>query len=164
MSQSTDKKKKKNFLYNTKEELTLHAMALPALAALFVFSYLPMFGIVIAFKKLNVAKGILGSDWVGFKNFQFLFASTDAWNITRNTVGYNIVFILLNTTLAMTLAILINELYSTRLARCYRQFILCPISSMAVVGIIVFTFKCQKRLFKWDTARSFRETTCQLVQ
>ncbi|MGI6538448.1 MAG: ABC transporter permease [Caldicoprobacterales bacterium] len=141
MSQSTDKKKKKNFLYNTKEELTLHAMALPALAALFVFSYLPMFGIVIAFKKLNVAKGILGSDWVGFKNFQFLFASTDAWNITRNTVGYNIVFILLNTTLAMTLAILINELYSTRLAKVLQTIYIMPhFLSMAVVSIIVFAF------------------------
>ena len=67
----------------------------------------------------------LGSDWVGFKNFQFFAAPMHG--ILLNTVGYNIVFILLNTTLAMTLAILINELYSTRLAKVLQTIYIMPI-------------------------------------
>lgn len=137
---STKSTKKKRSLLD-KEDLSLHVMALPALAVLFVFSYLPMFGIIIAFKKLNVAKGIFASDWVGFKNFEFLFASSDAWVITRNTVVYNAIFIILNMVLAITLAILISELHSKRLAKTLQTFFIMPhFLSMAIVSIIVFAF------------------------
>lgn len=67
-------------------------MVLPGLIYLLVNNYIPMFGIIIAFKKLNFARGIFKSDWCGFDNFRFLFATKDAWSITRNTVLYNIVF------------------------------------------------------------------------
>jgi putative aldouronate transport system permease protein len=141
MIQPTTKPVKRKRSVLDTENLSLHIMALPALVVLFLFSYLPMGGIVIAFKKLNVAKGIFASDWVGLKNFEYLFASTDAWNITRNTVVYNAIFILLNTFLSILLAILVSELHSKKLAKTLQTFFIMPhFLSMAVVSIIVFAF------------------------
>ncbi|MFZ2129411.1 MAG: sugar ABC transporter permease, partial [Fusicatenibacter saccharivorans] len=87
------KGKKKNVL---KEYWPLYLMMLPALLYLLINNYIPMAGMVIAFKKLNFAKGIWASPWAGLKNFKFLFASRDAWVITRNTLLYNVAFILVN--------------------------------------------------------------------
>ena len=87
-------------------------------------NYLPMFGIVIAFKNLNFRKGIFGSDWCGFDNFKFLFASKDALTITRNTLLYNIAFIILTTVFAIGIAILINEIRSKVASRLYQSLIL----------------------------------------
>ena len=81
------KGKKKNAL---KEYWPLYLMMLPALLYLLINNYIPMAGMVIAFKKLNFAKGIWASPWAGLKNFKFLFASKDAWIITRNTLLYNV--------------------------------------------------------------------------
>ncbi len=89
-------------------------------------NYLPMFGIVIAFKNLNFRKGIFGSDWCGFDNFKFLFASKDALTITRNTLLYNIAFIILTTVFAIGIAILINEIRSRVASRLYQSLILLP--------------------------------------
>ena len=77
------KEKKKNAL---KEYWPLYLMMFPALLYLLINNYIPMAGMVIAFKKLNFAKGIWASPWAGLKNFKFLFASKDAWIITRNTL------------------------------------------------------------------------------
>ena len=77
-----------------KRMLPFYLMALPGFIYMIINNYLPMFGIVIAFKKLNFKKGIWGSPWCGFDNFKFLFASADAWIITRNTIFYNIAFFL----------------------------------------------------------------------
>ena len=123
----------------------LHLMAFPALLYLLIFHYAPMFGLVMAFQDFNIAKGYFGSDFVGLKNFEFLFATQDAWNITRNTVLYNVVFIVLNTTLSMTLAILFNELYSKKLAKTLQTMLIMPyFLSMAVVAIIVYGFLSQR--------------------
>ena len=66
---------KNSFKYKVKNYLPFYIMALPGLIYLFCNNYMPMFGIVLAFKKLDVRKGILGSDWIGLKNFEFLFLS-----------------------------------------------------------------------------------------
>jgi putative aldouronate transport system permease protein len=116
-------------------------MALPGLLYLFINNYLPMFGIVIAFKDINFAKGIMGSDWIGFKNFEYLFKTQDAFVITRNTLLYNIVFILLNTTIAFSLAIMLNEIRKRFLSRTYQTLILLPyLISMVIVGYLVLGF------------------------
>ena len=99
------KGKKKNAL---KEYWPLYLMMLPALLYLLINNYIPMAGMVIAFKKLNFAKGIWASPWAGLKNFKFLFASKDAWIITRNTLLYNIAFILVNMVVGIAIAILIT--------------------------------------------------------
>jgi len=124
-----------------KSYYVLYMMAMPAILALLIFAYIPMFGLVMAFQKLNMGKGIFGSEFVGFKNFKFLFSTTDAWVITRNTVCYNTVFILLNMFLAVMLALLLSELRSGKLAKALQTIFIMPhFLSMAVVAIIVYAF------------------------
>ena len=78
-------------------ELTL--LALPTTVWYVLFSFLPMFGIIIAFKNFKISGNFINSmftsRWVGFENFKFMFTSNDAWIILRNTLGYNIIFIIL---------------------------------------------------------------------
>src|SRR5215207_5410194 len=85
-------------------------MAVPGLALIFVFSYIPMFGIVIAFKNYQPASGIVESPWIGLRNFEFLFGSNTAWRITINTLYLNAIFIITSTIAALSLALLINEI------------------------------------------------------
>ena len=115
------KGKKKNVL---KEYWPLYLMMLPALLYLLINNYIPMAGMVIAFKKLNFAKGIWASPWAGLKNFKFLFASKDAWIITRNTLLYNVAFILVNMVVGIAIAILITEVRNTKLKKIYQSAIL----------------------------------------
>ena len=72
----------------------LYLLMLPGLIYLLINNYLPMAGLVIAFKKVNFRTGIWSSPWCGLENFKYLFATKDAWIITRNTILYNLVFII----------------------------------------------------------------------
>ena len=124
-----------------KRRLPFYLLALPGVAYLIINNYIPMFGIVMAFKKLDFRKGIWGSPWNGLDNFKFLFATKDAWIITRNTVLYNIAFFIINTVIAITLAILINEVRSTRAKKTYQTIILLPfLMSWVIVSYLVYTF------------------------
>ena len=130
------KEKKKNAL---KEYWPLYLMMLPALLYLLINNYIPMAGMVIAFKKLNFAKGIWASPWAGLKNFKFLFASKDAWIITRNTLLYNVAFILVNMVVGIAIAILITEIRNTKLKKIYQSAILLPfLMSMVILSYIVY--------------------------
>ena len=130
------KGKKKNVL---KEYWPLYLMMLPALLYLLINNYIPMAGMVIAFKKLNFAKGIWASPWAGLKNFKFLFASRDAWVITRNTLLYNVAFILVNMVVGIAIAILITEVRNTKLKKVYQSAILLPfLMSMVILSYIVY--------------------------
>ena len=130
------KEKKKNVL---KEYWPLYLMMLPALLYLLINNYIPMAGMVIAFKKLNFAKGIWASPWAGLKNFKFLFASKDAWIITRNTLLYNVAFILVNMVVGIAIAILITEVRNTTLKKIYQSAILLPfLMSMVILSYIVY--------------------------
>lgn len=130
------KGKKKNVL---KEYWPLYLMMLPALLYLLINNYIPMAGMVIAFKKLNFAKGIWASPWAGLKNFKFLFASKDAWIITRNTLLYNVAFILVNMVVGIAIAILITEVRNTKLKKIYQSAILLPfLMSMVILSYIVY--------------------------
>jgi putative aldouronate transport system permease protein len=121
--------------------IPFYVMALPGLVYLLINNYIPMYGILIAFKKLNYQKGLFGSDWHGFKNFEFLFASTDAWIITRNTILYNAAFIILGTALSITLAVLINEIKNRGVSRLCQSLTLLPyLMSWVVVSYLVFAF------------------------
>ncbi len=124
-----------------REDVPLYIMALPGVALLILFSYLPMGGLVLAFKKYNVQKGIFGSPFNGFDNFKFLFATSDAFIITRNTVVYNIVFIFLNMAIAVALSLMLSSLRSGRLAKAFQTIYMMPyFLSWAVVAIIVAAF------------------------
>ncbi len=124
-----------------KKAWPFYLMALPGFIYLIVNNYIPMFGIVIAFKKLNFRKGIFGSPWCGLDNFKFLFSSSDAWSITRNTLLYNIAFFILGTLLAVTFAILLNEIRSKRAVKGYQTLILLPyLMSWVVVSYLGYAF------------------------
>lgn len=118
-----------------------YVMALPGFIYMVVNNYIPMFGIVIAFKKLNFRKGIFGSDWAGFDNFKFLFASSDAWVITRNTILYNVAFFIVGNFMAILIAILLNEVYRQVAKKIYQSLILLPyLMSWVIVSYLAFTF------------------------
>ena len=124
---------------NFKSSLPLTIMAVPALLLMFLFKYLPMAGTVLAFKKFSVRKGIFGSEFIGFKNFEFLFKSSDAFMITRNTLGYNFVFIILDLIVAVSVAIALNELLNKRRAKLFQTIFMAPyFMSWVVVSFIVF--------------------------
>ncbi|MEX1018874.1 MAG: ABC transporter permease subunit [Litorilinea sp.] len=121
--------------------LSLTLMALPGLIFLLVFAYLPMIGLVIAFKDYRFADGILGSAWVGFDNFQFLFGTDTAWRITRNTLGMNSLFIVTGTVASLAIAILMNEIYTSRMSKYYQTMLFFPyFISWVIVSYFVFGF------------------------
>ncbi len=101
-------------------------MAAPGFLLLVVFSYLPMFGVVIAFKNYKASKGIWGSDWIGLKNFEYLVRTPDLQRITTNTVFLNAIFILTGLIGAIGLALLLNEVRVKLAARVYQTVIFFP--------------------------------------
>ena len=123
-----------------KKGIPLFVMMLPGLVYLFINNYLPMFGLVIAFKNINYSKGILGSPWAGLQNFEYLFKTQDALTITRNTLFYNFAFILLGTLVAITVAILLNEVRNRFFSRFYQSVIVIPtLISMVIVSYLVIS-------------------------
>lgn len=119
--------------------IPLYLMMIPGLAYLVINNYLPMFGLSIAFKDINYAKGIWGSDWIGLSNFKYLFQTTDAYIITRNTMLYNAVFIVLGLAIAIAIAILLNEIRSKTARGLYQSIILLPfLISMILVSYLVY--------------------------
>lgn len=116
-------------------------LALPGFALLLVNNYLPMFGVFLAFKNLNYSKGIFGSDWVGLDNFKFMFASNDAWMIVKHTLFYNFAFLVVNTVLAVLLAVLLNDVRHRLLSKFFQSTMLLPhFISMVIVGYVVYGF------------------------
>src|SRR5208283_5329040 len=119
----------------------LLSMLLPGAVALLLFSYVPMAGIIIAFKNINYAKGILGSDWIGFKNFEFFIKTPDAWLITRNAILYNAAFIVLGTVAAVGVAVLLDGLRAKKTSRFYQGVMFLPyFFSWIVISTLVFSF------------------------
>ncbi len=123
-----------------KEFIPLYIMLLPGIIYFFINNYMPMTGIIVAFKKYSKKKGIYGSDWNGLDNFKFLFKN-DAGTIVRNTLLYNVVFIILGMIVGVTLAILITDVYSRRGKKLYQSAIMLPfLISIVIVSYIVFAF------------------------
>ncbi len=119
----------------------LYVMLLPGSIYLLINNYIPMAGIVVAFKQYNVRDGIYKSPNIGLKNFEFLFRTSDAWLITRNTIFYNLVFIVLDAVLAIAVAIILNEITNKKAKQAYQTLILIPfLISMVVVSYLVFAF------------------------
>ena len=116
--------------------------ALPALIYLLLFNYLPMSGIVVAFKDYKHVDGIWGSAWVGLKNFEFFFQSSDAWRILRNTIGYSLaILICLNLVGGMIVAILLYEVRNRFANKFYQTAMLLPdFVSWVVISFIAYLF------------------------
>lgn len=125
----------KKIFYN-KEYLI---MLLPAIIFFIVFSYIPMSGIIVAFKDYSYSDGIFGSKWIGFRNLEFIFKSGDLMRIVRNTVCYNLAFIIVNNCLEIIFAIMIVEIGCKLFKRITQTMILLPyFISWVVVGGLTY--------------------------
>lgn len=134
------KKKTKMTWAQMRQYIPLYLMLLPGMIYLFINNYIPMTGIIIAFKKYNKRTGIYGSPWNGLENFEYLFQN-DAWIILRNTFLYNVVFMVLGTVVGVALAILITDVASARAKKVYQSAIMLPfLISIVIVSYIVFAF------------------------
>lgn len=142
MSETNNKVKTKNKKKtNWKRWLPVFIMGLPGFIYIFVNNYMPMYGLIIAFKKFNYKLGITGSEWNGVDNFKFLFSNSGAWTITRNTILYNAVFILLDVVICVALAIFLNEIRRKTTKKIYQTVILLPyLMSMVVVSYLAYAF------------------------
>ena len=146
----------RTFGRDLRENHWLYIMCLPAIATLLVFCYLPMFGLIIAFQKMDYKVGIFGSPLVGLDNFKFLFSSSDAWVITRNTVAYNIVFIILGMTCSVLFALMISEMTNKLFTKTMQTIIMMPhFLSWAVVAIIVYAFLAPTYGFVTNYVKNF---------
>ena len=132
--------KKKRFT-DLKKNLPLLALTIPGMLYLLINNYFPMFGVFIAFKDLDYSKGIFGSDWCGLKNFEFLFRTSEAGRMIRNTILYNLVFIILGTVLAILVALLMSEITHMTISKFYQGSMILPnLISMVIVSYIVYAF------------------------
>ena len=139
------KRRKRRFTWDD-FELTL--LSLPTVIWFMAFCYVPLFGIVFAFKNYKVKRGkgfiyslFVNSKWVGLKNFKFLFLSSDIYNIFRNTICYNLTFIIIGITLPVALAIMITQLKSSKLAKVCQTAVFLPhFLSWVVISYFVYAF------------------------
>lgn len=131
-----------------KKTLLLLSMVAPGAIWLILLRYLPMFGIVIAFKDYKIYtkapslfNNVIHSEWVGLQNFKFLFASTDSWVMIRNTLGYNALWIVLGLVISVTFAIMLNEITNKFVAKTYQTLMFFPyFLSWVVASYFVLAF------------------------
>lgn len=100
----------KSFVTEVKKNRALFVMAMPAFLLVLIMQYLPMSGLVLAFKNYRYDLGVFGSEWNGFANFEYLFSSGTGWLITKNTVVYNLLNLVTSQLLAVLIAIFISEI------------------------------------------------------
>lgn len=127
------------------QDTELTFLALPTTIWYILFCFLPMFGVIIAFKDFKIHGGFLSnvfrSEWSGFKNFEFLFKSNDAWIVIRNTLGYNLIFIILGIAVPVILALMIGQLHSHRSRKVYQTMMFLPyFLSWVVVSAVIWSF------------------------
>lgn len=128
-------------LYQLGSINALDFMVLPAGIYLLINNYFPMVGMFIAFKNIDYRVGILSSPWCGFDNFKYLFNTTDAWVITRNTLLYNAVFIVTSNILGVIIGLFLHRVLHKRMQKLFQTTILLPqLISYVIVGYIVFAF------------------------
>lgn len=138
---STKQNKKDSAFYELKKNRGLYLMALPGILGFLFINYIPMGGVVIAFQDYNPIKGIWGSEFNGLKNFEFFFASNTAWQVTRNTILYNLLFIVLGIGLGMVFSIFISSLKATKVAALYKSILFLPyLLSWVVAAFLLFSF------------------------
>lgn len=134
-------KREKKWKSTLKKDLPLYLMMLPGFIYLIANNYLPMFGILIAFKKVNFSVGIFKSPWCGFENFEYLFKTKDAFIMIRNTILYNAVWIILGLVIAVFIAICMAEISSRKAAKVIQPVICFPsMVSAVILSFIVYAF------------------------
>lgn len=135
-----------DFWLELKRNKALFAMIAPAVIIVLVFSYLPMSGLVLAFKDYRYNLGIFGSEWNGFENFKFLFASGTGWLITKNTILYNLANLITSQSLAIIIAIILSEMKARKYKKLTQSVIFFPyFISWVIVGTFVYN------IFNYET-------------
>lgn len=140
------KKRVKRVSLELNRDKALYLMLLPGALVLFLYNYLPMFGILVAFKNFRFYDGsffssLFKSEWAGFKNFQFMFSTPDAYTMIRNTILYNLAFIISCTIISIAFAVMLNEIYSRKLSRLYQSTMFLPyFLSWIVFSYLVYAF------------------------
>ena len=124
-------------------DVPIYLILLPGVLLLFVFNYIPLFGVVIAFKNFIPYKGILGSDWVGLKNFEYFLLDAKFWQVFRNTVEINVLQIVFGFPVPILFALLLNELWSTRFKKAVQTVSYLPHFISWVVAAGIFTSMLQ---------------------
>ena len=129
-----------SLLKKLKNSRVLILMCVPAIIYFIAFSYAPLPGIYVAFVNYNYRAGIFGSQFVGLKNFDFVAKSGQLWNLTKNTILFNLAFILLDNLLAVTVAILLKEIQSKWFRKVSQTMMFLPyFISQVLVGLLVFS-------------------------
>lgn len=129
------------FFYELLRNKFMYALALPGMIWFFVFAYLPMGGIVIAFQEFNVIKGITGSKFVGLKNFEFFFRTNDWLKVVSNTLFLNILFIAFGTIAAVAIAIMVTEIGGKTFKKVSQSVMIFPhFLSWTVVAMFMTAF------------------------
>lgn len=133
---------KKKFRWSSfKKYIPFYIMMLPAIIYLLINNYLPLAGIVLAFEEYSVKGGIFGSKFIGLENFTYLFQTKDAWIITRNTLFYNLAFIIVGTIFSIFIAIVMSEVRGQRAKKIYQTVTLYPyLISIVVTAYIANSF------------------------
>lgn len=133
---------KKSFFSKVWENRVMWLMLLPAVVFIVIFAYVPMGGVIVAFKDFKNRLGIFGSPWVGFDNFRYLIISNKLWSLTRNTLAYNAVFISLGMFCEVSLAVIISELPLRRVKKFFQSLTFLPffISWVVVASIVMSIF------------------------
>ncbi len=127
-------------LHHFRNNRELFVLSLPGIVYKLIFAYLPMIGLIIAFKNYRYDLGMFGSKWVGLDNFRYLFSTDAALRITRNTVLYNAAYILTTAAAALLLAILLNEV-KARWSKYYQTALFLPyFLSWVLVGYVAYAF------------------------
>ena len=130
----------KRIITSFKRTKMLYLMILPAVLFTIIFSYIPMGGIVIAFKDYKYNLGIFGSPWVGFENFKYFITSGKMWLLTRNTLAYNLMFMAADTIFQIFLAILICEMCTKYYKRCLQSIMMLPhFLSWVIIGGLAYS-------------------------
>jgi putative aldouronate transport system permease protein len=141
LSQKVDANRKNSFIQEIRKNHLLYLLTLPGILFIFVFAYLPIFGIVIAFQDYSPVKGILGSDFVGFNNFRFFIESPEIFRVLFNTVFLNVLFIFFGTVVAVSIAIMFSELKSKKFKVVTQTIVTLPnFLSWTVVALIVSVY------------------------
>ena len=131
--------KRARFKRNVKNGKTLLLMCTPAIAFFFMFSYLPLPGLYVAFVRYNYFEGMFRSPFVGFENFRFLFISGKLWMLTRNTVLYNLAFIITGNVFAVAVAVMLNEINNRAFRKASQTILLLPyFISFVIVGVFAY--------------------------
>ena len=133
------KLKRNGYLYNIIHNPSLYLMALPVILYYVIFQYLPMYGVVIAFKDYVPARGVWQSDWVGLKHFSTFFTSSYFPRLLRNTLSINIKELLFSFPVPILFAILLNEVRNSRFRRISQSITYMPhfVSSVVICGLLV---------------------------